>query len=99
MLFPQEARSGEATYIAAQAAVDASKANVRRFEQLQNYEKIIAPSMVITARNTDIGDLIMRFGIDNPRELFHLATTGRLGVYVAVPEFMRTRFIMVIKRP
>jgi len=37
--------------------VDASKANVRRLEQLQSYERIVAPfDGIITARNTDIGD-------------------------------------------
>jgi len=42
---------------------------------------------VITARNTDIGDLIdAGSGSTNPRELFHLAATGKLRVYVTVPE-------------
>ena len=84
----QEADQTRANYIAAQAAVDASKANVRRLEQLQSYERIIAPfDGVITARNTDIGDLIdAGSGSANPRELFHMDATGRLRVYVAVPE-------------
>ena len=84
----QEADQARSNYIAAQAAVDASKANVRRLEQLQSYEKIIAPfDGVITARNTDIGDLINAGSAStNPRELFHLAATGKLRVYVAVPE-------------
>jgi RND family efflux transporter MFP subunit len=84
----QEADQARSNYIAAQAAVDASKANVRRLEQLQSYERIIAPfDGVITARNTDIGDLIQAgSGSNNPRELFHLAAVGRLRVYVAVPE-------------
>jgi len=84
----QEADQARSNYIAAQAAVDASKANVRRLEQLQSYERIIAPfDGVITARNTDIGDLINAgSGSTNPRELFHLAATGKLRVYVAVPE-------------
>jgi RND family efflux transporter MFP subunit len=84
----QEADQARSNYIAAQAAVDASKANVRRLEQLKSYEKIVAPfDGVITARNTDIGDLITAgSGSTNPRELFHLAATGKLRVYVAVPE-------------
>jgi RND family efflux transporter MFP subunit len=84
----QEADQTRSNYIAAQAAVDASKANVRRLEQLQSYERIIAPfDGVITARNTDIGDLIdAGSGSTNPRELFHLAAVNRLRVYVAVPE-------------
>lgn len=84
----QEADQARSNYIAAQAAVDASKANVHRLEQLQSYERITAPfDGVITARNTDIGDLIEAgSGSNNPRELFHLAATGKLRVYVAVPE-------------
>lgn len=84
----QEADQAQSNYIAAQAAVSASKANVRRLEQLQNYERIIAPfDGVITARNTDIGSLIdAGSGSSAPRELFHLAAVGKLRVYVAVPE-------------
>ena len=84
----QEADQARSNYIAAQAAVDASKANVRRLEQLQSYERIIAPfDGIITARNTDIGDLIdAGSGSNNPRELFHLAAIHNLRVYVAVPE-------------
>ncbi len=84
----QEADQTRANYIAAQAAVDASKANVRRLEQLQSYERIVAPfDGIITARNTDIGDLIEAgSGSNNPRELFHLDADGRLRVFVAVPE-------------
>jgi RND family efflux transporter MFP subunit len=84
----QEADQTRANYIAAQAAVDASKANVRRLEQLQSYERIVAPfDGIITARNTDIGDLIdAGSGSANPRELFHMDATGKLRVYVAVPE-------------
>ncbi len=84
----QEADQARSNYIAAQAAVDASRANVRRLEQLQSYERIVAPfDGVITARNTDIGDLIdAGSGSNSPRELFHLAATSKLRVYVAVPE-------------
>jgi RND family efflux transporter MFP subunit len=84
----QEADQTRSNYIAAQAAVDASRANVRRLEQLQSYERIIAPfDGVITARDTDIGDLITAgSGSGSPRELFHLDASKRLRVYVSVPE-------------
>jgi RND family efflux transporter MFP subunit len=82
----QEADQNKSNYIAAQAAVDASRANVRRLEQIQSYERITAPfDGIITARNTDIGDLIDA-GTSNPRELFHLASAGKLRVFAAVPE-------------
>ena len=84
----QEADQTKSNYIAAQAAVDASRANVRRLEQLQGYERVIAPfDGVITARNTDIGDLIQAgSGSTDPRELFHMDATGVLRVYASVPE-------------
>ena len=88
----QEADQTRSNYIAAQAAVDASSANVRRLEQLQSYERIIAPfDGVITARSTDIGDLITAgsgspSGSNSPSELFHLDASNRLRVYVSVPE-------------
>ncbi len=88
----QEADQTRSNYIAAQAAVDASRANVRRLEQLQSYERIIAPfDGVITARDTDIGDLITAgdgpgSGPSSPRELFHLDASNRLRVYVSIPE-------------
>jgi RND family efflux transporter MFP subunit len=84
----QEADQARSNFIAAQAAVDASKANVRRLEQMQAYERIVAPfDGIVTARNTDLGDLIdAGSSSTNPRELFHLAAIGKLRVYVAVPE-------------
>ena len=84
----QESDQNKSNYIAALAAVDASRANVRRLEQLQSYERILAPfDGIITARNTDIGDLIdAGSGSATPRELFHLAAVGKLRVFVSVPE-------------
>jgi RND family efflux transporter MFP subunit len=84
----QEADQAKSNYIAQQAAVDASQANVKRLEQLQSYERITAPfDGVITARNTDIGDLIdAGSGSSNPRELFHLAALNRMRIYSSVPE-------------
>ena len=84
----QEADQTRSSYIAAEAAVDASKAEVRQLEQLQSYERIVAPfDGIITVRNTDIGDLINAgSGSSNPRELFHLDASDRLRVYISVPE-------------
>ncbi|HEY4354114.1 MAG TPA: efflux RND transporter periplasmic adaptor subunit [Acidobacteriaceae bacterium] len=71
-----------------QAALDAAEANVRRLQQLQSFEKIYAPfSGVVTARNTDIGALIdSGSGSAQPRDLFRIASTDKLRVFVAVPE-------------
>jgi RND family efflux transporter MFP subunit len=72
---------------AMQATLEANAANVRRLEKLQSFEKIYAPfDGIITARSTDIGALIDAGASTQPRELFHMAATRTLRVYVAVPE-------------
>jgi RND family efflux transporter MFP subunit len=72
---------------ATQAALESKAANVRRLEQLQSFEKIYAPfDGIITARSTDIGALIDAGASTQPKELFHMAATRTLRVYVAVPE-------------
>jgi RND family efflux transporter MFP subunit len=72
---------------ARQATVDSMTAEVQRLEQLQSYERITAPfDGVITVRNTDIGALIAAGDNSTPKELFHLAATNKLRVYVSVPE-------------
>jgi RND family efflux transporter MFP subunit len=74
---------------AKQAAVEASMANVRRLQQLQGFENVYAPfDGVVTARNTDIGDLITggSANASTAKQLFHLAAIGTLRVFVAVPE-------------
>jgi RND family efflux transporter MFP subunit len=76
------------TYAANKAIVDADTANVRHYSTLVSFEKVYAPfDGVITARNTDIGDLINSGSSSAPRtDLFHVAQTRTLRVYVNVPE-------------
>jgi RND family efflux transporter MFP subunit len=72
---------------AKKAMVDASQSAVHRLEDLQAYEKVTAPfDGVITARNTDVGALIDAGANSPARELFHLAATTQLRVFVNVPE-------------
>lgn len=73
---------------AKKATVDSATANVKRLEDLQSYEKVYAPfDGVITARNTDIGDLINAgSGTSNGKELFHISATNQLRVFISVPE-------------
>jgi RND family efflux transporter MFP subunit len=83
----QEAAQTAADLASKQALVDAAAANVRRFEQEKAFQKIYAPfDGVITARNTDVGDLIQSGDTTSARELFHLAAINKLRVYIAVPE-------------
>jgi RND family efflux transporter MFP subunit len=80
----EEADTTAADLHSKQALVDSGEANVRRLEQLQDFEKVYAPfDGVITARGTDIGALIQA---NDTRELFHLAAVNKLRIYVSVPE-------------
>ena len=76
------------TYNANQAIVEADEANVKQLQALQSFEKIYAPfDGVVTARNTDIGDLINSGSSGGVKtDLFHIAQPGTLRVYVNVPE-------------
>ena len=73
---------------AKQALLEAANSNVARLEKLQSYEKIYAPfDGTIIARNVDTGALIDAGSAGGPaRELFDLAQTGTLRVYVDVPQ-------------
>ena len=73
---------------ARQSVLSAAEANVRRLQQLQGFEKVYAPfDGVITARNIDIGALIQAGDINSPKlELFHMASTDKLRLFVPVPE-------------
>jgi RND family efflux transporter MFP subunit len=84
----QDADNANGDFAAKKAIVQSSQANLRRLEELQSFEKIYAPfDGVITARNTDIGQLINSGSSTGPKtELFHIAAPGRLRVYVNVPQ-------------
>ena len=83
----QQADDKTTAAAAAKATVDADTANVKRLEQLQSYEKVVAPfDGIITARNTDIGALIDADANSPTKELFHLAAIDKLRVYISVPE-------------
>jgi RND family efflux transporter MFP subunit len=84
----QDVDNAVGAYTANNAIVDADTANVRHYEALVSFEKVYAPfDGVITARNTDIGDLINSGSNTAPRtDLFDIAQTRTLRVYVNVPE-------------
>jgi RND family efflux transporter MFP subunit len=70
------------------ATFKAAQANVARLQQMVDFEKIYAPfDGVVTARNTDIGQLIDAGSSGGPnRELFHVAAINTLRVFVNVPQ-------------
>ena len=66
------------------AAVRSAQANVQRLKELQAFEKVYAPfDGVVTARGTDIGQLISAGG---GMELFHMQALETLRVYTNVPQ-------------
>jgi RND family efflux transporter MFP subunit len=84
----QDVDNAVGTYNANKSIVEADKAAVEQYSALASFEKIYAPfDGVITARNTDIGDLINSgSGTGVKTDLFHIAQPGKLRVYVNVPE-------------
>jgi RND family efflux transporter MFP subunit len=84
----QDVDNAVGTYNANKAVVDADMANVQRYQALVSFERVYAPfDGVITARNTDIGDLINSGSNTAPRtNLFDMVQPGTLRVYVNVPE-------------
>jgi RND family efflux transporter MFP subunit len=84
----QDVDNAVGTYSANKTTVEADTANVRHYEALVSFERVYAPfDGVITARNTDIGDLINSGSSTAPRtDLFDIAQVTTLRVYVNVPE-------------
>jgi len=82
----QEADEKLSAAAAADAEVQAARANVSRLRDLAGFERIIAPfDGVITARDTDVGQLI-NAGSGTGPELFRIADVSRLRLYVRVPQ-------------
>jgi RND family efflux transporter MFP subunit len=84
----QDADNAVGTYNANKTIVEANQANVNQLRTLQSFEKIYAPfDGIITARNTDVGQLIAAGNSGNVKtDLFHISQPGKLRVYVNVPE-------------
>jgi RND family efflux transporter MFP subunit len=84
----QDVDNAVGTYNANRSIVEADKATVEQYSALVSFEKVYAPfDGVITARNTDIGDLINSgSGGGTKTDLFHIVQPGMLRVYVNVPE-------------
>ena len=69
------------------ATVKSAEANVRRLEELESFKHVYAPfGGVITRRNIDIGTLINAGNGGAQQELFTLAQTDPIRVYLSVPE-------------
>jgi len=72
---------------AARSTIAADQANLGRLQEMQGYETVRAPfDGIVTARNIDIGALINAGNGGPAQELFHMAYTAKLRVYVNVPQ-------------
>jgi RND family efflux transporter MFP subunit len=82
----QDAEEKASDAAAKKATAEAAAANVSRLRELESFKRVVAPfDGVITARNTDIGALI-NAGQSAGSELFRMADTHKLRIYVQVPE-------------
>ena len=83
----QEVDNNNQNLMSQTANVQAASAEVGRLEQMQGFEKIYAPfEGVITARNTEVGDLINAGNSGQGAELFRISNISTMRVYVNVPE-------------
>jgi len=83
----QEVDNANGDLEAKRAIVQSSEANVRRLEELESFRHIYAPfSGVITRRNVDVGTLINAGNGGSSQQLFFLAQTDPIRVYVSMPE-------------
>ena len=77
-------KAGDAA--AKEATTESALQNVHRLQELEGFKRVVAPfNGVVTARNTDVGDLI-NAGQASGNELFRVADTHKLRVYAQVPE-------------
>ncbi|HEY2352592.1 MAG TPA: efflux RND transporter periplasmic adaptor subunit [Candidatus Acidoferrum sp.] len=83
----QEADNAAGDLAAKTASTQSSEANVRRLQEMESFKHIYAPfSGVITRRNVDLGNLINAGNGGSAQELFALAQTDPIRVFVNVPE-------------
>jgi RND family efflux transporter MFP subunit len=83
----QDVDNAEGDFAAKKATKESAAANLKRLEDTQAFQRIYAPfDGVITARNTDVGDLINSGNGGAAQELFHIAQISKMRVFVNVPE-------------
>jgi RND family efflux transporter MFP subunit len=79
--------AAEANITAAEANVAANRANVSRLQQMQSFERIVAPfDGVITQRNIERGDLVSTGSSPTSKPLFSIAQSDTLRIQIDVPQ-------------
>lgn len=93
----QEADEKASEAETARANVLAAKADVDRLAALESFKRITAPfDGTVTARNTDIGDLITANN-DGGAPLFSIADTSRMRLYTQVPQGYASSIVQGMK--
>jgi RND family efflux transporter MFP subunit len=83
----QDLDNAVGAYDADKAAVASQTANVKRLEQLVAFEKVFAPfDGIVTARNTDIGQLVNAGNGGAAQDLFRVSSVDKLRIFVSVPQ-------------
>ena len=83
----QEVDQNNQNLAAQEANVQAATASVSRLEQMQGFEKIVAPfDGIITERKTDFGDLVNAGNAGMGHELFRISQNDTVRIFVTVPE-------------
>lgn len=88
----QEVDVQAANAAAKKAQVDQAQHEVERYEALENFKRIVAPfDGIVTSRLVNVGDYVNAGGGDlnargNASELFTVADTHRMRVFVSVPQ-------------
>src|SRR5215475_4827264 len=83
----QEVDNATGDLAAKRAIVQSGEANVRRLEELESFKHIYAPfNGVVTRRNVDIGTLVNAGNGGTSQQLFFLAQTDPIRVFINVPE-------------
>ena len=82
-----DVEAANAKITSTQATIAANQANVARLQQMQAFERIVAPfDGVITERNVERGDLVSASASPATKPLFQIAQNETLRIYVDVPQ-------------
>jgi RND family efflux transporter MFP subunit len=83
----QEVDTSSQSLSAQQAALQADDANVKRLEEMQSFERVVAPfDGVITQRLINEGDLINAGNGGSGAQLFRISKISTMRVFIPVPE-------------
>jgi RND family efflux transporter MFP subunit len=84
-------KTTDAQVESAKASIKVNEATVRQYEDLQAFQKIVAPfTGVITSRNVELGVLVTADNPSETRPIYHMTQTDPLRVFVNVPQVFST---------